>query len=233
MIYLFLTLSLTPFCGSGAYKKKRKKMAIFKSTTFGKISGKYGDALATQSKATGKNYLRVASVPTNPRTEKQGAHRTKFGFINSVLVPFYPVFKENFGGNAGVRYAVSYAFKHAITGEQPDYTLDMSKVIMSEGRLYTVNNTTVEKAEAGKFKFDWDTTVLYGTDPNSLTSFVFYNEDTKQVYTSSGNATLNEGTVTIDMPLIWNENNIHVWLYFISADGLQKSNSQYIGSLVQ
>ena len=50
-------------------------MATFKSLTFGKISGKYGDALATQSKATGKNYLRAASEPTNPRTDKQVAHR--------------------------------------------------------------------------------------------------------------------------------------------------------------
>ena len=84
-------------------------MATFKSLTFGKISGKYGDALATQSKATGKNYLRVASEPTNPRTDKQVAHRAKFGFINSVLVPFYPVFKENFGGHMGIRYVISDA----------------------------------------------------------------------------------------------------------------------------
>lgn len=208
-------------------------MATFKSLTFGKISGKYGDALATQSKATGKNYLRVASEPTNPRTEKQVAHRAKFGFMNSVLVPFYPVFKKNFGGNTGIRYAISLAYNNAITGEYPDFTLDLSKVIMSEGSLYTVSNTAIEKADLGKFKVDWDTTVLEKTDPESQASFVFFNEDTKQVYTCSDNATLMQGTVTIDMPVIWNEANIHVWLYFVSADGLQKSNSQYIGSLVQ
>lgn len=208
-------------------------MATFKSTTFGKISGKYGDALATQSKATGKNYLRVASEPTNPRTDKQVAHRAKFGFMNSVLVPFYPVFKKNFGGNTGIRYAISLAYNNAITGEYPDFVLDLSKVKMSEGNLYTVTNTAIEKAETGKFKIDWDTTVLDGTDPNSQATCVFFNEDTKQVYTCLANATLMEGTVTIDMPVIWNEANIHVWLYFVSADGLQKSNSQYIGSLVQ
>ena len=208
-------------------------MATFKSHTFGKISGKYGDALATQSKATGKNYLRVASEPTNPRTEKQVAHRAKFGFMNSVLVPFYPVFKKNFGGNTGIRYAISDAYKNAISGVYPDFVLDLSKVKMSEGGLYTVTNTAIEKAGTAKFKISWDTTVLEVTDPNSLTSFVFFNEDTKQVYTCSDNANLMEGTVTIDMPVIWNEANIHVWLYFVSADGLQKSNSQYVGSLVQ
>lgn len=50
-------------------------MATFMSLTFDKISSKYGDALATQLKATGKNYLRVASVPTNSRTDKQVVHR--------------------------------------------------------------------------------------------------------------------------------------------------------------
>ena len=208
-------------------------MATFKSHTFGKISGKYGDALATQSKATGKNYLRVASEPTNPRTDKQIAHRAKFGFMNSALVPFYSVFKENFGGHMGIRYAVNLAYKNAISGEYPDFVIDMSKVIMSEGNLYTVSNTAIEKDGMAKFKVSWDTTVLDGTDPNSLTSFVFFNEDTRQVYTCSDNATLMEGTVTIDMPVIWNEANIHVWLYFVSADGLRKSSSQYIGSLVQ
>ena len=208
-------------------------MATFKSLTFGKISGKYGDALATQSKATGKNYLRAASEPTNPRTDKQVAHRAKFGFINSVLVPFYPVFKENFGGHMGIRYVISDAYKNAISGEYPNFELDLSKVKMSEGSLYTVTNTAMEKDGTAKFKVSWDTTVLDGTDPNSLTSFVFFNEDTRQVYTCSGNATLMEGTVTIDMPVIWNEANIHVWLYFVSADGLRKSNSQYIGSLVK
>ncbi len=208
-------------------------MATFKSTTFGKISGKFGDALATQSKATGKNYLRVVSVPSNPRTEKQVAHRAKFGFINSVLVPFYPVFKKNFGGNTGIRYAVSHAFKNAITGEFPDFQIDMSKLLMSEGNLYSVSNTQIEKIETAKFKVDWDITLLEKTDPNSLATFVFFNEDSKQVYTTSSETPLIEGTVTIDMPEIWNEAKIHIWLYFVSTNGLQKSTSQYIGSLIQ
>ncbi len=208
-------------------------MATFKSTTFGKISGKYGDALATQSKATGKNYLRVASVPTNPRTDKQVIHRTKFGFINTVLRPFYPVFKKNFGGNPGIRYAINKAFKNAIVGEYPDFSIDLEKLIFAEGGLYTVDTAVVEKTAPAKLKIDWDTTVLEGTDPAALANFVFYNEQTNQVFTHASVIALNVGTSNIDMPVIWNGANIHCWLYFVSTDGLRFSNSQYVGTVVQ
>lgn len=208
-------------------------MATFKSTTFGKISGKYGDALATQSKATGKNYLRVASEPTNPRTDKQVAHRAKFGYANSVLVPFYPVFKKNFGGNMGIRYAVSHAFKNAVTGEYPDFSLDLSNVKVSAGNLADVANLVLEKAGTAKFRIDWDTTITDNTNPASLAAFVFFNEDKRQVLSLTTDVPLSAGTTTIDMPLIWNDTTIHVWIYFITADSMYKSNSQYIGSLLQ
>ncbi len=208
-------------------------MATFKSYTFGKISGKYGDALATKSKATGKNYLRVASEPTNPRTDKQVAHRAKFGFINSVLVPFYTVFKNNFGGNVGIRYAISLAFKNALVGEYPDFSIDMSKLVFSEGTLSLPGKIMLEKVDPGIFNIDWDTTKFDGIDLASLPSFVFYNEEKNQVYSLSGNVPLSAGTINLEMPEIWNGALIHVWIYFVSVDGLKKSGSEYIGTVVQ
>jgi len=206
-------------------------MATFKSLTFGKISGKYGDALATQSKATGKNYLRVASVPTNPRTDKQVAHRAKFAFINSVLRPFYPVFKKNFGGNPGIRYGINIGFKNAIVGEYPDFSIDLSKLMFAEGPIYTVDSVTAEKAVPGKLKMDWDTTIFEGTDPNALAQFVFFNELTNQVLTNASEVKHSVGIVTVDMPAIWNGATIHCWIYFSSDNGMRLSNSQYISSV--
>lgn len=206
-------------------------MATFKSLTFGKISGKYGDALATQSKATGKNYLRVASVPTNPRTDKQVAHRAKFAYINSVLRPFYPVFKKNFGGNPGIRYGINIGFKNAIVGEYPDFSIDLSKLMFAEGAIYTVNLVSAEKTADGKLKIDWDTTNLEGTEPTALANFVFYNELTNQALTHVSNVMHSVGTVTVDMPAIWVGATIHSWIYFVSENGLRCSNSQYINSV--
>jgi hypothetical protein len=206
-------------------------MATFKSLTFGKISGKYGDALATQSKATGKNYLRAASVPTNPRTDKQVAHRAKFGYINSVLRPFYPVFKANFGGNQGIRYAINKAFKDAIVGEYPDYSIDLEKLIFAEGTIYTVETATAEKVAPGKVKIEWDTTNLDGNVPTALANFVFYNELSDKALTVTSDVMHSVGTATVDMPAIWNGATIHCWIYFSTDNGLRFSNSQYINSV--
>lgn len=206
-------------------------MATFKSLTFGKISGKYGDALATQSKATGKNYLRAASVPTNPRTDKQVAHRAKFAFINSVLRPFYSVFKQNFGGNTGIRYGINIGFKNAIVGEYPDFSLDMSKLVLIEGPIYKVHSVTAVKGLGGTIKVDWDNTNLIDHDPNALAYFVFFNEESSQVFTFESDVKHAVGTVEVDMPTIWDGATIHSWIYFVSEDGLRSSNSQYINSL--
>ncbi len=206
-------------------------MATFKSTTFGKISGKYGEALATKSKVTGKNYLRVASVPSNPRTAKQLAHRAKFGFINSVLRPFYPIYKITLGGNVGIRYAISDAFKNAIVGEYPDYAIDLTQLIFTHGALYNATTCAMIKAGEGKLKIDWDATTLAGTNPMDSVSFIFYNETTDQAMMLNPQLKRSAATTIADMPAIWLGANIHCWMYFTAPDGITNSTSQYVSSV--
>lgn len=206
-------------------------MATFKSTTFGKISGKYGDALATQSKATGKNYLRVASTPSNPRTEKQVAHRAKFGFINSVLTPFYPIFKVNFGGNMGIRHGVSLAYNNAITGTFPDFAIDLTKLVFAEGSIYPTEITSLQKDAATKVTINWDNTILAGSNAGDLINLVFYNENSNQALLVNTAIQRSEATASIELPAIWTGATIHCWLYFSAATGTTQSNSQYVNSI--
>lgn len=206
-------------------------MATFKSTTFGKISGKFGDALATQSKATGKNYLRVASVPTNPRTPKQVAHRARFGYINQVLVPFYPVFKANFGGHMGIRYGINIAFKEALMGEYPDFSLDFEKVKVAEGGIAGTYQVQSTRTEPTKCKFDWDTTITDNHESLAKAKFVFFNLDLNQVLTKDTEASYDSGTVEVEIPVIWKDANVLTWLYFVSSNGINNSNSQFLGAI--
>jgi hypothetical protein len=73
-------------------------MSEFISHTFGKISGRHGNVVATVSKATGKTHLRIYNPPSNPQTPKQMAHRQKFALVNKEMRPFRPIFKITFGG---------------------------------------------------------------------------------------------------------------------------------------
>jgi hypothetical protein len=203
-------------------------MATFKSTTFGKISGKYGEALATKSKTTGKNYLRVASVPSNPRTPKQVEHRGKFGYINRVMRSFYPVFKVTFGGNAGIRLGINIAFKNAILGEYPDFLLDYTQLLFTDGGLYQTGSVTALKAGANSVKIDWDYSDMAGNNSTDLTNLIFYNEDTDQAILKQTLVTREAATQTVELPAIWTGGKIHCWMYFTAPNGVTNSISQYI-----
>lgn len=203
-------------------------MATFKSTTFGKISGKYGEALATKSKTTGKNYLRVASAPTNPRTPKQVEHRGRFGYINRVMRSFYPVYKITFGGNVGIRYGINIAFKNAILGEYPEFMLDYSQLVFTEGGLYKTGMATAENSGNNAVKVDWDYSKMVGNNPNDWTNFIFFNEDTDEAVLKQEVTQRDMSTATVELPAIWVGGKIHCWMYFSTPDGLLHSNSQYI-----
>lgn len=203
-------------------------MAQFKSTTFGKISGKYGEALATKSKTTGKNYLRVASVPSNPRTDKQVAHRGKFGYINRVMRSFYPVFKTTFGGNVGIRLGINKAFKDAVHGEFPDFQLDYSKLLFTEGGLYQSNLVTAAKSEGNSVTIDWDYSDMAGNNPDDLVNIIIFNEVADQAILKQAIGERELATITVELPAIWAGGKIHFWMYFTSPDGATNSISQYI-----
>ena len=207
-------------------------MATFKSTTFGKISGKYGEALATKSKTTGKNYLRVASEPTNPRTPKQVEHRTKFGYINRALRSFFPIYKITFGGNVGIRLGINIAFKNAVVGEYPDYTMDYTQLIFTDGGLYRTGRVTAVKSGNSAVKIDWDNTNMAGSKSTDLVNFIFYNEVTDEGILQQAASSRESATATIEIPEIWAGGKIHCWMYFCTMDGVTNSISQYI-DLVQ
>jgi len=203
-------------------------MATFKSTTFGKISGKYGEALATKSKTTGKNYLRVASVPSNPRTPKQVEHRSKFGYINRVMRSFYPVFKITYGGNVGIRFGINIAFKNAILGEYPDFSLDYSQLLFTDGGLYQTNQVSAQKSDNNSIKIVWDYFDMAGNSSGDLANFIFFNEDTDQAVLKQAVVNREAATAIVELPAIWAGGKIHCWMYFCSQDGIANSISQYI-----
>ena len=206
-------------------------MAVFKSTTFGKISGRYGEALATQSKTTKKNYLRVASVPSNPRTPKQVEHRGKFGYINHVMRPFYPVYKVTFGGNPGIRFGISFAFHNAIIGQHPDYSLDYPKLVFTNGALYQTNQVSAVKTVASMVKIDWNYTKMAGNNPEDQASIIFFNKDTNQAVLEVAVGNRMAATLSVELPEIWIGDTVYCWIYFTTQDGTMNSESQFISEV--
>ena len=206
-------------------------MAVFKSTTFGKISGRYGEALATKLKATGKNYIRPASEPSNPRTPKQVEHRGKFGYINHAMRSFYPVFKVTFGGNPGIRFGINFAFKNAIIGLHPDYSLDYPKLMFTNGALYQTNQVSAAKALGSFVKFDWDYTKMAGNNPDDQANIICYNKDVDQAILDLAVVDREAATFSVELPKIWVGGTVYCWIYFTTQDGTMNSASQYISEV--
>jgi hypothetical protein len=206
-------------------------MSEFISSTFGKISGRHGTAVAMKSKSTGKTYLRLHSVPSDPKTAKQVAQRFKFGFVNREMNCMRNLFKITYGGNQGVSRGVSLAF-NAVTGEYPDYVIDFSKLVIAEGGLNTSSFLKVAKTTGNTLKFEWDTTVGFQGDDNDGVNIVLLNDQNKIGLLKQNIVLRSLGTVDIELPAVWEGQSVHCWIYFSSPDGTLNSNSQYI-DLVQ
>lgn len=158
-------------------------MAKINSTTFGKISGKIGNVVAVVRK-DGVNYIKEYNGnPHNPRTDKQQAHRYKLGHTAKALAPFNSLFKELLGSTNGISVARSYAFRNAITGEYPNYSIDYEKLMFTFGKLQKLDNASIIISDRTiTLNWSFDENFNFGDDTVSL---IVFNKDTEQTILNS------------------------------------------------
>lgn len=208
-------------------------MAIFSSTTFGLMSGKFGTAIATSR--NGKNFLR----PYNPdsygkvSSVAQLAHRKKFAVVMSELNMFRAVINKGFTNRDAFRRIAGYMLKNGVSGTYPEFEFQYDKLQLTGGRLQSVESAGVIKDEmSNEIQMDWDTTIGLQTDEGALTdkvNLIFFNEETKLCIIKEEVCDREVGSCSEVMPEVWAGAKIHCWLYLTSEDGLM-SNSKYIGS---
>lgn len=211
-------------------------MAEFNSTTFGTISGRHGGAVASTIKKSGKSILKVFRAPSNPKTPKQVAQRTKFGFSNAILACLRYLFKITFRTKGGADYGISLAMREAIVGTSPDFSLDYSKLKFSEGNLKNTGVMTATKMDAMDVKVDWNITNIIpnhpGANENDGVNLIFLCEDHNEAILFDNSSFRIDATVTVTLPDYWAGTKVHCWMYFSRADGNLNSNSQYFGELL-
>ncbi|MEI7501886.1 MAG: DUF6266 family protein [Paludibacter sp.] len=203
-------------------------MARFKSSTFGKISGKYGDAIAVVRK-DGLCILKEYVKPSNPNSPKQQAQRTLFQFGMKELNYFRSVFTITFDGQYGINRALSFAMKTSIEGEFPNYTLDYRKLIISNGKLEKLALLDVKQQVGYTVRIEWNLDDSIGVSPEDKVNLVFLNPASKVVLFKQDVALRSMGTIEEDLPTIWKGLLIHGWLYLSSPISKSFSTSQYIG----
>ena len=203
-------------------------MARFVSSTFGKISGKHGTAVAAVRK-DGLCILKEYRIASNPNTPGQKNQRGKFGFVMKELNCLRRVFTQTYDGQYGINKAVALTMKTAVSGEFPDFKLDYSKLPISVGNLYCTSVVKAEKINAYTLKISWNTEFIVGGSATDKVNLVFLNKKSKYVIEKNECSVRANGSVEIELPGSWAGNEIHVWIYFRSLNGNRYSSSCYIG----
>ncbi len=202
-------------------------MARFTSSTFGKISGKHGTAVAAVRK-DGLCILKEYRVASNPNTAGQKNQRGKFGFVMKQINCLRSVFTRNFDGQYGINKVVAKAMKTALTGEFPDFTLDYAKLEIATGSLYNTSELKMKRLSEKSLLISWNSYLMMNCSPTDKLNVVLLNSQTKFVLERYEYALRLDGKTEIQTPAGWLDADIHAWIYFSSADGKTNSTSQYV-----
>jgi hypothetical protein len=209
---------------------KLKKMAKFLSTTFGKISGRHGTAVAAI--VGGESVIRVFTPPSNPNTTAQQAQRLKFALIANFLNPLRIITTIGFGDKHGHYQAASLALRNAISGVYPDFSINYAKIVLSSGSLPQSPLVSLSALANMNVSVNWDKTLISSGTAIDFVYVVFLNPVNQTFVFSEAQAIRDNGTLTVILPAPWLGATIHSWLFFTSADHKQNSVSQYLGTVV-
>ena len=209
-------------------------MASFKDSFYGKLSGKIGPI--TTYVRNGTQVVRANTIPRDPKTPKQLAHRLKFSLVNKGLSPLNSAIKIGHRGDTNAyRTLVGKAYHEAIVGEYPDLYLDYSMVKIADGDLQLPAEIKFEyNKETNSALFSWDKLTTESTGPardNDQINIVIFNEKLNAVDHIAEVAKRLDGKASIVLPRNWNRNETHFWVYFSSYALQMNSESLYIKSM--
>lgn len=203
-------------------------MAKFKSSTFGKISGKHGDVVAVTLK-DGTNYFRAYIIPPNPNTLKQQSQRGIFGFVVKELNCMRKLFTVTFNGQYGINKAVSLAMRTCLMGEFPDFHINYSQLQIAVGNLPVSSFQNIEQITPTLFRLNWNYDESGVENPNDEIAIVLLDNNRKQVIHLQNIAMRSAKLANFSMPDFWLGSEIHSWMYFSTANNSLFSESKYLG----
>lgn len=187
-------------------------MAEFNSTTFGKISGKHGTAVACIR--GNKNYLRVHTKPKDKKSEKQLEQRARFGLASKTVNRFSEVFEDTYPTERARSSARSLAFRSIITGEMPNLSVDFSKLKLSSGTLQTSQFVEMGYTEDAKVTLKWYSQALTEENSYDTLNLVFYCESFDSLVHLKDVGFRAEEQVNVELPEVFLEQISYVWGYY-------------------
>lgn len=211
-------------------------MAKFVNGILGGFSGKVGTVIGACWK--GIDYMRaLATSITNPRTPAQLEQRAKFSLVIAFLRPLTAFLRIGFRSAAlkmsAFNAAMAYNVKNAVSGIYPDYSLDYTKVRVTQGNLTGALNPLAESVVAGTVAFTWEDNSIGGNAvADDKVVLLAYNPAKGQAVSAIGNMTRADEAQTLDLPDSFSGDHVECYISFTDASESAISDSLYVGRIL-
>lgn len=211
-------------------------MGVIKKGANGGFSGKAGSVVG--SSWNGVDYIKgLPKISHKSASLGQIEQRLRFATATRFLGPLAEVLVRGWKGqtsgrNTPVNVAVKYALANALTGVYPDFEMDPSLVLISQGNLGNLLNLAVQADETGGLSLTWD--FIEGDGARKMDDEVWvvvYNPIQETFLTYSAKAIRSALELTLALPANFTGQEIHVYVFCIKSDDKKRSRSVYTGPL--
>lgn len=216
-------------------------MGRLKNGLSGPVSGKIGGTVYYVR--LGQQVSRAVPHASNkPKTKKQLIAQAVFATVNEFITTVNPVTNVGFKpkskktpGRTANNEAMSANLKTVVEGVYPDFSINYSKIIVSEGRLPLPENITVV-FENGTLQFTWQNQTwlesLCLLDQAML--LAYFPETNRAAYAASSNRRADQQDslhLHLNPRNFLPETYVEVYIAFVSDDRENVSDSLYLGRI--
>jgi len=207
-------------------------MATVKDGILGGFSGKVGNIIGYHYKS--KFCIRKMPVRSSkPPTKGQLAQRAKFALGLRFLAGLRPLLRalpdKGKKQTSAFNSALGDILKNAVLGSYPDFFIDYSLAKLTGGSLFNGCRHSVI-ADQTKLIFSW-CPGMYNCRFEGTAVLMAFNPVKQLWIYHASNAGSEERMAELYLPCNFKGDTVETYLYFISADGRQVSESVYTGAV--
>ncbi|MGY4385853.1 hypothetical protein ACVWYN_002901 [Pedobacter sp. UYP24] len=209
-------------------------MARYKKGIMGPISGTCGTVVGASWR--GIDYLRSLYTPSDkPRSAGQLDQQYKFTLANRWLHPLKKIINIGFQHikerKTPINEAASILMKTAIAGSSPEFVIDFSKVIISNGFLCPSVVIAMDGLENNVLEIKW-VNASYSSFNKSkdVATFVVFDPVECNFEWFERVANRDESEIQLQLPLYFTGKELHCWMFYENSELDMVSTSIYAGA---
>jgi hypothetical protein len=211
-------------------------MGKFSEGILGKFTGAIGTVVGSTWRGISYMRIRGARTKTGTPSQAQVEQQVKFKMVTHFLRPLRGLIDVTFKSYGlkmtAANYALSCNLNNAVTGLYPDFKIEYSLILLSQGKLPIADLSTATVSAAGKVKFTWTDDSAIDEEANATDNAVLvaYCEETNlcKYVLKGGSRSEVTGLLSVSG---FSGKSVETWILFISADGKKISDSVYTGQV--